>query len=197
MHLWQQQRRAANSRPGLRFSWPILVLRLGQAMKIPEALQSSSLVRPNSRKPRCSIYREGAATLFFHNFPRHHHPWSSPELSTGRRRVMAHFKAWIGVLQKMFALCHHHKSINLRMNYGLYTSTQRNLCMFYDFADGVSPNIFVSSLHQKLELVDRYFVVERSWASSKQHRTGTAKGEARLCVKNASSDTLNDSLWVN
>lgn len=50
---------------------------------------------------------------------------------------------------------------------------------------------------RKLELVDRYFVVERSWASSKLRRTGTAKGETRLCVKNASSDTLNDSLWVN
>lgn len=84
------------------------------------------------------------------------------------------------------------------MNYGLYTSTQSNLCMFYDFVGGVSPNIFVSSLHhQKLELVDRYFVVERSWASSELRRTGTGKGETRLCVKNAPSDTLNDSLWVN
>lgn len=53
------------------------------------------------------------------------------------------------------------------------------------------------STTRKLELVDRYFVVERSWASSELRRTGTAKGETRLCVKNASSDTLNDSLWVN
>lgn len=47
------------------------------------------------------------------------------------------------------------------MNYALYTSNKSE----YVFADGVSP--FASRLHPpEQELVDRYSVLARSWASS-------------------------------
>lgn len=38
----------------------------------------------------------------------------------------------------------HHKNINLRMNYALYTSNKGK----FVFADGVSPFIFLVSIHQ-------------------------------------------------
>lgn len=94
----------------------------------------------------------------------------------------------VAFTRKLFALVrrmHDHKSINLRMNYVLYTLTQK---IFFNFADGVSPLVRLRR-HRTRTGCEICIAAQLGVVNVHADKTGTET----VCEK-ASQETLHGSL---